>query len=223
VAKNAAEDSTGETRLLIRNGAGLRVLRPALADRQGEALFIGTPQGFNHFHKLYESAEGRPDWKAFQFTTVQGGNVSPEEIESATHDLDERTFHQEFQAAFEHLGVGRAYYPFDRAQNVRKLNFQSGTQLAWALDFNMNPLCSLLLRIQRGRILVLEEMILPDSNTVAACEEVLSRTAKWHTGFPMNIHVYGVSDGRRAKDLGFAYRLADCQRLLRTPQRSFLR
>src|SRR6202030_2164863 len=47
------------------------VLRPALADKQGRALFIGTPRGFNHFHELFQSAESRPDWKAFQFTTAE--------------------------------------------------------------------------------------------------------------------------------------------------------
>src|SRR5580704_9378311 len=46
------------------------VLRPALADREGGALFIGTPQGFNHFHQLVDSAEGQPDWEVFQYTTA---------------------------------------------------------------------------------------------------------------------------------------------------------
>jgi hypothetical protein len=105
----------------IAREAWTEVLRPALADRQGRALFIGTPQGRNHFHELVESAESRPDWKTFQFTTAQGGNVPPEELESAAHDLDERTFRQEFLASFETLGVGRVYYPFDRTKNVSKL------------------------------------------------------------------------------------------------------
>ena len=82
---------------------------------RGRALFIGTPQGFNHFHELVESAEALPDWKTFQFTTAEGCNVSPEELVSAAQDLDERTFRQEFLASFETLGVGRAYYAFDRA------------------------------------------------------------------------------------------------------------
>ena len=56
--------------------AWTEVLRPALADRQGRALFIGTPRGFNHFHELVESATTQPDWKAFQFTTAEGGNVT---------------------------------------------------------------------------------------------------------------------------------------------------
>src|SRR5580692_2936254 len=102
--------------------AWTEVLRPALADRQGRALFIGTPQGFNHFHELVERAATLPDWKTFQFTTAEGGNVPAGELESAAQDLDERTFRQEFLASFETFGVGRAYYAFDRTKNV-------GTQL----------------------------------------------------------------------------------------------
>ncbi len=177
--------------------AWTEVLRPALTDRQGAALFIGTPQGFNHFHDLVESAEGRPDWKTFQFTTAEGGNVSPEELESATHDLDERTYRQEFLASFENLGVGRAYFAFDRAQNVHDLVFDRRVSLAWALDFNMNPMCSVLAQVHGGRVHVLEEMILPDSNTLAACEELLSRTQKWTTGGALNINVYGDATGEQ--------------------------
>ena len=61
----------------VRPEAWTEVLRPALADREGRALFIGTPQGRNHFHQMVESAEGRPDWKVFQFTIAEGGTVSP--------------------------------------------------------------------------------------------------------------------------------------------------
>jgi hypothetical protein len=37
---------------------GNRFLRPALADVQGKALFIGTPKGRNHFYDLFKYAEG---------------------------------------------------------------------------------------------------------------------------------------------------------------------
>jgi hypothetical protein len=78
-----------------------QVLRPALSDRLGGALFIGTPHGRNHFWNVYEAAQNQPHWATFQFTTEQGGNVSREELESATHELDEHTYRQEFQASFE--------------------------------------------------------------------------------------------------------------------------
>src|SRR5262245_32377314 len=38
------------------------VVRPALADRRGWAIFIGTPQGRNGFHEIYEAARQDPDW-----------------------------------------------------------------------------------------------------------------------------------------------------------------
>src|SRR6266851_9128593 len=74
--------------------AWTEVLRPSLADKQGRALFIGTPRGLNHFYDLFQNAGGQPDWAAFQFTTEQGGNVAREELEGAACELDERTYRQ---------------------------------------------------------------------------------------------------------------------------------
>jgi terminase large subunit-like protein len=183
----------------ISREAWTEVLRPALADREGGALFIGTPQGFNHFHQLVESAEGQPDWEVFQFTTAEGGNVSLKELESAAQELDERTYLQEFEAKFQTLGVGRAYYPFDRAQSVKNYRFDPHVEFCWSLDFNTNPLCSVIVQIHNGVVVVLEELILPDSNTPAACEEFLSRTEKWFTGMPMHVCVYGDSTGEQRR------------------------
>jgi Terminase large subunit, T4likevirus-type, N-terminal len=175
----------------VAKEAWTEVLRPALADKQGRALFIGTPRGFNHFHDLVERAATLTDWKAFHFTTAEGGNVSLEELESAAKEMDQRTYNQEFNATFENLGVGRAYYCFDRGNNVRTLGFSSQVALSWSLDFNIDPLCSVLAQVQNGVVCVLEEMILPDSNTLAACEELLRRTAKWNFSYLIQIEVYG--------------------------------
>jgi len=175
----------------ISKEAWTAVLRPALADRNGRALFIGTPQGYNHFHELFESAQSQPDWKTFQFTTAEGGHVSQKELEGAAQELDERTYRQEFEASFETLGVGRTYYAFDRAHNVKNLGFSSQISLCWSLDFNMDPLCSVLAQVHNGAVFVLEELILPDSNTLAACEEFLSRTEKWNKGSRLHVRVYG--------------------------------
>jgi len=56
---------------------------PGPGDKLGRALFIGTPQGYNHFFDLYEAAEKQSDWERFQFTTEDGGNVPQQEIEAA--------------------------------------------------------------------------------------------------------------------------------------------
>lgn len=159
--------------------AWTEVLRPALADKQGGALFIGTPRGHNHFFDLYEKAQSLLNWATFQFTTEQGGNVTREELESATHEMDERTFLQEFQAKFVNRGVGSAYYAFEREHNVRRVRYDPRVPLFLALDFNVNPMCAVIGQMSHDVIHILDELILTDSNTLAACEEFLERTRKW--------------------------------------------
>ena len=102
--------------------AWTEVLRPALADRQGRALFIGTPQGHNHFHELVERAAKLPDWTAFQYTTAQGGNVPPAELESAAKQLDERVFRQEFEASFLSMGSDGLITRLTASTMLRVLN-----------------------------------------------------------------------------------------------------
>jgi len=183
----------------VAPAAWTEVLRPALADKQGGALFIGTPRGHNHFYELYEAAQHQPHWAAFQFTTEEGGHVTREELESATHELDERTFRQEFRASFENLGVGLAYYAFDRAQNVRPVGYDGRFPMFWALDFNMNPLCSVLGHEYGGMVHIFDELVLPHSHTLAACEEFLARTRSWSGGGTMNVYVYGDATGQAHK------------------------
>jgi Terminase large subunit, T4likevirus-type, N-terminal len=103
--------------------AWTEVLRPSLSDRQGKALFIGTPRGYNHFYELFEKAHGQRGWEAFKFTTEQGGNVPFGELESAARELDERTYRQEYQASFENVGSGIVYYGFDRGGNVKTVAY----------------------------------------------------------------------------------------------------
>jgi hypothetical protein len=181
----------------IARQAWPEVLRPALADKQGHALFIGTPRGYNHFYDLYQSARNQPTWAAFQFTTEEGGNVSKEELEGATHELDERTYRQEFQASFENLTGGLVYYAFDRTQNVEPLRFNPQLPLFWSLDFNINPMCSIIGQRDGDRVNILEELALPDSNTWAACEAFLRRLSQWKSSlsyFPQ-VKVYGDATG----------------------------
>ena len=82
--------------------AWFETLRPTLADKMGKALFIGTPKGMNWAKDLYDLHDEYPDeWAAFQFTTIEGGNVTEEEVLAARRSLDERTFRQEFEGTFE--------------------------------------------------------------------------------------------------------------------------
>lgn len=165
--------------------AWFEVLRPTLADKLGKALFIGTPKGIGNWaHDLYMNPVEQPGvWSSFQYTTIDGGQVKLEEIESAKKDLDERTFRQEFLATFETY-AGRIYYAFDRKQNVRPIHIGDPTGpfkdikqqiIHIGIDFNIDP-CSAVVCVKSGETLyVIDEIRIFSSNTQELCEEIKNR------------------------------------------------
>ena len=105
--------------------AWTEVIRPALAYSRAGMHCLSALRAATITSMTSGGLCSQPDWTTFQFTTEQGGNVTREELESATHEMDERTFRQEFQASFENLGAGLVYYAFDRnKKNVELLRYK---------------------------------------------------------------------------------------------------
>lgn len=85
------------------------IVRPALADRLGNALFIGTPKGNNHFRDLRDRAEDDPEWGLLEFKASQTGIIPESELLSARKDLGEDKYNQEFECSF-NAAVEGSYY-----------------------------------------------------------------------------------------------------------------
>jgi len=193
---------------LIRPSAWQKVFRPALSDRNGRVLIIGTPEGLNHFYELYQFASQDPDWSVYQFTTAQGGLVDAKELESAARDLDTETYRREYCGDFMSTTRNRAYYAFNRVAHVQTVDFDGARNLIWSLDFNVNPMAMLLMqRREDDSVYVLEEMILPDAHTEAACQAFLDRAmvydSRVHYLFhPLIIEVYGDASGNQRRTSG---------------------
>ena len=83
-----------------------QILRPALADQKGGALFIGTPMGRNHFYELYTYAGLGDDetYDAWHFTSYDNPILDPAEIDVAKKSMSSYAFRQEFMASFEAMG-----------------------------------------------------------------------------------------------------------------------
>ena len=83
-----------------------QILRPALADLKGKAMFIGTPMGRNHFYDLYQYGLKSEDetFKSFHFTSFDNPLLDPKEIEAAKKSMSSFSFRQEFMASFEAAG-----------------------------------------------------------------------------------------------------------------------
>jgi hypothetical protein len=158
----------------MRKEAWFEVIRPSLSDRQGGALFIGTPKGRNHFYDLWGKGVDYDDgWSSHQYTTLEGGNVPSAEIESAKADLDERTFQQEYEAKFVNYS-GIIYYGFKREESVARHTDDIGV-IHVGMDFNIDPMSAVLMSRHGDTLHVFDEIVLFGSNTDEMVDEIRQR------------------------------------------------
>ena len=157
----------------VRQEAWEMVLRPALSDQGGPAWFITTPAGLNWFHDLWEQAHLEDDWRTFSYTTIQGGNVPPEEVEAARRTLDERTFRQEYLASFETLS-GRVYADFSD-DNILDTVKDTGGEIYWGTDFNVSIMAGVLGSRVGDTLHIWDEISVNQSNTDEVCQMLKTR------------------------------------------------
>lgn len=98
----------------MNNRVWSEIIRPALADRQGWAVFIGTPMGRNAFYQVYDFAQQRQaageDWFAALHKASATGIIPTEELEAARREMaDEDRYQQEFECSFD-AAIQGAYY-----------------------------------------------------------------------------------------------------------------
>ena len=85
------------------------VIRPLLADRQGWAVFIGTPKGHNQFWDIYNQASKDPDWYCRTFRASQTNLLAPSELADAAKMMSQDQYLQEFECDFESAILGAFY------------------------------------------------------------------------------------------------------------------
>ena len=85
------------------------IVRPALADRKGWCLFIGTPKGHNHFKELRDRAEKEDGWGLLEFKASETGVVDEVELKAAKNEMGEDKYRQEFECSFD-AAVEGSYY-----------------------------------------------------------------------------------------------------------------
>jgi len=184
------------------------VLRPALSDQKGWAMFISSPKGRNYFYDLFNNAKDTNNWTSWQFTTLEGGYVDEDEIESARHDLDERSFRQEYEASFESYD-GLVVHDYDRELNNSLETIQDNETLIFGVDFNVNKMpCGVFVKRDNGLHLV--DFLYGSFNTDALMQSVKLKYPKhrgiFHTdatGIANKSSAGGTTDIKIIKDYGY--------------------
>lgn len=119
------------------------IIRPALSDRGGWALFIGTPQGEDYFYDLFSNARAGqdPEWSALLYRWNDTNILPASEIDSARRNMSEEAFAREYECSFT-AGVEGAYYArlmdeVDRQGRVMNVRYDPRypVRTAWDLGY----------------------------------------------------------------------------------------
>ena len=162
----------------MESSVWFEVIRPALADKQGWALFISTPDGTaSWFYDMwcYVPEDESGDWQRWCFTTIEGGNVPPAEVEAARAQLDTRTFRQEFEASFENLS-GLVAISFSDANIDPDVKDIPILPLLLGVDFNVDPMSGICAVKSDDTLYVFDEIMLTGGATTwDFADEVINR------------------------------------------------
>ena len=86
-----------------------KILIPALMDRRGWFVFIGTPKGKNHFYEIYQKAQAWDDWFKFMLKSSQSQILPADDLLIAQREMSEDEYAQEYECSFDAAVMGTYY------------------------------------------------------------------------------------------------------------------
>lgn len=159
-----------------------------------------TPRGFDWVYERFiaNPVEGYDVFVAKPFENAHLLGSVPDYYKRLKRSYDERFYAQEVMGEYVNLHSGRVYISFDRTRNVVEGKVDPLLPLRWALDFNVDPMSSVVAQMVGSRIVVLDEISLRRATTVEACEEFCRRYGSHAAG----VIVYGDATGQRMQTSG---------------------
>lgn len=159
-----------------------KILRPALADRKGWALFISTPnRKGGWFHGLYRlGLSGKnPHWFAWHHPSWSNPFLDKQEIEDAKNDMSQAEFDQEFGAEFVQ-SPDTVYYNFDESLNVAPCFYDARLPVYLGLDFNNFPRVGVFVQQDGDLFRVIGEVYHPTTLTTEQHAQLCAAWLKPH-------------------------------------------
>lgn len=172
------------------------VIRPTLTDNKGEALFISSPKGFNHFYDLFNLEATDPDFKSFHYTSYDNPHLPVEELDKARTELTEDRFAQEYMADFRKT-EGLVYKEFDRQRHLfAELPSVQWVETIAGVDFGFtHPACVPTIRKDYdGNYWMTEEWVKTSNTDAQIAEYVASK--RYNKVFPDPENAGGIQELR---------------------------
>jgi hypothetical protein len=161
---------------------------------------VWTPQGHDWIYKrfIHEPVDGYGCVRAKPFENRFLLDRTPDYYERLQSSYDPEFYQQEVLGEYLNSKSDRVYHCFDRNIHLAELKYNASETLLWALDFNVAPMSSVLLQQHKGRLAVIDEIVLDRATTEEACMEFENRY-KRHAG---QIEVFGDASGRNMHTTG---------------------
>ena len=131
------------------------IIRPALSDRKGYCVFIGTPAGMNNnFYDLYQHANGAEDWFNYKAKASDTKIVDPEELEKAKEVMGDKKYMQEFEcdwiANIEGVIYGEEINKIEDKNQIARVPYDPTLPVSTAWDLGVADHSSIIFFQQKG-------------------------------------------------------------------------
>ncbi len=137
-----------------RAGVYGTVIRPALSDRKGWSVFIGTPKGKNAFYQLWQDAEEQ-GWFKMQIKASESGILDAEELADARRSMTDDAYAQEYECSFEASVVGAVYAKelatVRESDQITKVPYDPALPVHTAWDLGVGDSTAIVFWQQTGR------------------------------------------------------------------------
>jgi hypothetical protein len=188
----------------------LDTIDPRYPDYRAWCLFIGVPEGLNHFYEMYEHAkvDKTGEWRGFTWKSAD--ILDPDVIASRKAMMSARQFNQEYCASFE-TASGRIYegYGPDNYTDAAILDTEA---LHWAHDQNFTPLSSSVSVVRGNNLFFLQDICLDHAISRQSALEFCER---FKTHKNKLVYIYGDPAGRAGEKHGHASDYVEIEQVLR--------
>jgi hypothetical protein len=168
------------------------------SERHGFAVW--TPNGNDWVWRKFVKGEkkGYRVVRAKPFENRHLLEASPDYYERLKHSYDERSYQQEVLGEYLAASEGMVYFAFSRRANVKAVELRSDLPLLWSVDFNVDPMSSVVAQRDGDDLYVLREVSLRRSGTKQMCDQVVQAYGRHRAGMV----VYGDASGANRKTTG---------------------
>ncbi len=187
------------------------IIRPAIADRLGSCLFIGTPQGMgNNFYDLFEEAKSLPDWFTCTFKASETGLVPKEELESARKLMTEDQYEQEFECSWTANISGSVYgkiiEQMEDEKRISNFPYDPGYPVDVYFDLGISDQTVILFTQQIGRALFVIDCYSNNNQSLDHYADYIRKTNYNIRNyiFPHDIEQRELSTGHSRKEYAFS-------------------